>query len=172
MGWFKQGVAGGDTDAMVALADCLLTGKGSPQDPVQALELLRTAAVFNHPAGVVMLGDLLRRGIPGVAEPDLDEAFRLFSQASEMGSLEGQANLGVMLVNGWGTEKNPAKAFALWEEGAHGGDPVSMYFYAMALEGGLVDSPDHEEAKNWYLKAAKSGNTPAREWCLKKGLEF
>lgn len=172
VGWFKQGVAGGDTDAMVALADCLLSGKGTPPDAVQALELLRTAAVFNHPAGIVMLGNLMRRGVPGVVAPDMEEAYRLFSQATEMGSLEGQANLGVMLVNGWGTEKNPQRALDLWKEGAEGNDPVSMYFYAVALEGGLLRDPRPDDAKTWYLKAAQKGNAPAQDWCRKHGLDW
>jgi serine/threonine protein kinase/TPR repeat protein len=170
VGWFKQGAAGGDTDAMVSLADALLAGKGTAPNAIEALELLRVAAAFNHPAALVMLGDLTRHGIPGTMEPDLDEAFRLFDLAAEMGSLTGQANLGVMYVNGWGTEKNPAKALALWKEGAEGGDAISMYFYAVALEGGLVGSTDPSAARDWYVQSARKGNAKALEWCRRNNV--
>jgi serine/threonine protein kinase/TPR repeat protein len=172
VGWFKQGAAGGDTDAMVSLADALLSGKGTPPNPAEALELLRVAAAFNHPAALVMLGDLTRHGIPGTMEPDLEAAFRLFEQAAAMGSLTGQANLGVMYVNGWGTEKDPAKAFALWKEGAGGGDAISMYFFAVALEGGLVGDPDPSGAREWYVESARKGNEMARAWCRRNNIAF
>jgi len=75
-----------------------------------------------------------------------------------------------MHVNGWGTPKDPAKAFALWKEGAELADPMNMYFYAMALEGGLVAAPQPAEARKWYILAAKKKNAPAREWCQRNGI--
>ena len=72
--WFQQGTAGGDTDSMVSLADCLLHGKGIARNESQALELLRAAAALNHPAAMNMLGDMLKKGVPGLLDPNPGEA--------------------------------------------------------------------------------------------------
>ncbi|GAB4169445.1 MAG: hypothetical protein Fur0032_07970 [Terrimicrobiaceae bacterium] len=170
--WFRQGAAGGDTDAMVALADCLIRGKGTDQNLPEALDLLRSAAAFQHPAGLVLLAQLTKTGIPGVLPPDLNEAFRLFQNAADRGSLEGQANVGVFYVNGWGTPKDPGKAMQLWKEGATLGDPTSMFFYAQGLEGGIHGKPDPSQAREFYIRAAQKGNASAREWCRKKRIEL
>ncbi|MFZ4682530.1 MAG: protein kinase domain-containing protein [Terrimicrobiaceae bacterium] len=171
--WFQQGSAAGDTDAMTSLADCLLYGKGIAKNEVQALELLRTAAAFHHENAMNILGDLLKKGIPGVLEPDPKEAVRLFAEAAKMGFLDAQANLGVMYVNGLGGVKTDRpKAFALWKEGAELGNAMSMYFYAMALEGGLVTPPDPAGAKKWYVESARRGNPAANAWCRARGISF
>jgi TPR repeat protein/predicted Ser/Thr protein kinase len=167
--WFQQGAAGGDSDAMVSLADCLLHGKGIAKNEAQAIELLRTAAALNHPNAMNTLGDLLKKGIPGLLDPNLGEAFRLFARARDMGFLDAQANLGVMYVNGLGVPVDRNQAFSLWKDGAAQGNALSMFFYAMALEGGLTGPPQPAEARQWYLEAAKRGNAAATAWCRRNG---
>ena len=167
--WFQQGAAGGDTDAMVSLADCLLHGKGIAKNEAQAVELLRAAAALNHPNAMNTLGDLLKKGIPGLLDPNVSEAFRLFARAKEMGFLDAQANLGVMYVNGLGVPVDRNQAFSLWKDGAAQGNAMNMFFYAMALEGGLAGAPQPAEARQWYLEAAKRGNAAAAAWCRRNG---
>jgi TPR repeat protein/serine/threonine protein kinase len=167
--WFQQGAAGGDTDAMVSLADCLLHGKGIAKNEAQAVELLRAAAALNHPNAMNTLGDLLKKGIPGLLNPNVNEAFRLFARAKEMGFLDAQANLGVMYVNGLGVPVDRHQAFSLWKDGAAQGNAMNMFFYAMALEGGLAGPPQPAEARQWYLEAAKRGNAAAAAWCRRNG---
>jgi serine/threonine protein kinase/TPR repeat protein len=169
--WFQQGAAGGDTDSMVSLADCLLHGKGIAKNESQALELLRAAAALNHPAAMNMLGDVLKKGIPGVLIPNAGEALRLFARAREMGFLDAQANLGVMYVNGLGVPTDRNRAFNLWRDGAERGNAMNMFFYAMALEGGLIGPPQPAEARQWYLEAARRGNAAAAAWCRRNGAE-
>lgn len=169
--WFQQGAAGGDTDSMVSLADCLLHGKGIAKNESQALELLRAAAALNHPAAMNMLGDVLKKGIPGVLNPNAGEALRLFARAREMGFLDAQANLGVMYVNGLGVPTDRNRAFNLWRDGAERGNAMNMFFYAMALEGGLIGPPQPAEARQWYLEAARRGNAAAAAWCRRNGAE-
>jgi serine/threonine protein kinase/TPR repeat protein len=167
--WFQQGAAGGDTDAMVSLADCLLHGKGIAKNEAQAVELLRAAAALNHPNAMNMLGDLLKKGVPGLFDPNVSEALRLFARAKEMGFLDAQANLGVMYVNGLGVPVDRNQAFNLWKDGAAQGNAMNMFFYAMALEGGLTGAPQPGEARQWYLEAAKRGNAAAAAWCRRNG---
>ena len=163
--WFQQGAAGGDTDAMVSLADCLLHGKGIAKNEAQAIELLRASAALNHPNAMNMLGDLLKKGVPGLLDSNMSEALRLFARAKEMGFLDAQANLGVMYVNGLGVPVDRNQAFSLWKDGAAQGNAMNMFFYAMALEGGLTGAPQPAEARRWYLEAAKRGNAAAAAWC-------
>lgn len=170
--WFRKGADLGDTDSIYALAQCLADGKGVEQDRAQAIELSRAAAAFNHPAAIVLLGDLTLQGVPGVLDSDQKEAFRLFTKATDMGSMEGQAMLGVMYANGWGTPKMPEKAFELWKEGADLGEPLSMYNLAVALENGLASKKQPAEAKKWFRSAARKGHAGAKEWCQKNKVSW
>jgi TPR repeat protein len=116
-----------------------------------------------------MLGDLLEKGVPGLLNSNVGEAFRLFTRAKEMGFLDAQANLGVMYVNGLGVPVDRNRAFGLWKEGAAQGNAMNMFFYAMALEGGLNGAPQPTEARRWYLEAARRGNAAAAAWCRRNG---
>ncbi|MEI6033946.1 MAG: serine/threonine-protein kinase [Verrucomicrobiae bacterium] len=171
VGWFQQGAAAGDSDAMVALADCYRYGRGVPRSEIKAVEVLQAASALNHPQAMNTLGDMLKKGLPGYFAPNYQEAFRLFSAAQRLGNADAQANIGVLYANGQGVPKDPQKAFAIWKDGAENqGSPMCMFFYAMALEGGLVGEKKPDEAKEWYLRAAKGGNPSAVEWCRQKGV--
>jgi TPR repeat protein len=61
------------------------------------------------------------------------------------------------------------QAFSLWKDGAAQGNAMNMFFYAMALEGGLAGPPQPAEARQWYLEAAKRGNAAAAAWCRRNG---
>ena len=173
VGWFQQGAAAGDSDSMVSLADCYLYGKGVARNELKAVEILRTAAALNHPHAMNTLGDLLKKGLPGLFPPDGAQAARLFASAMAMGNWEAQANLGVMYANGQGVPKDFQNAFDLWKEGAEKrSNPTCMYFYAVALEGGLVGEKRPDEARDWYARAAKAGNAQAAEWCRRNNVSF
>jgi len=170
--WFQQGAAGGDTNAMVALADCKLNGKGTEVDVPGAVEILRTAAALNNAIALNMLGDLVKRGVPSLTPQSYEEAFTLFSRSMEMGNDDAQANVGVMYVNGWGVPKDAKKAFELWRQGAKDKNPLCMFFYAQALEGGLMGQRQPDEARKWYIESARMGNATARTWCQKHNVPF
>jgi len=170
--WFQKGNDKGDTDSIYALAECLAAGKGVAQDRPKAVELLRAAAAFNHPAAIVLLGQMTLQGVPGVLDADQNEAFRLFTRANAMGSSEGQALLGVMYANGLGTPKLPDKAVELWKEGANFEEPLSMFNLAIAYQDGLTGKKQPEEAKKWFRAAARKGHAGAQEWCLKHGVAW
>ena len=171
VGWFQQGAAAGDSDSMVALADCYLYGKGIPRNGIKAVEILQTAVALNHPHAMNTLGDLLKKGLPGYFPPDYPQAAKLFASSMSLGNWEAQANLGVMYVNGLGVPKDPQKAFSLWKEGAEKrSNPTCMFFYAVALEGGLAGEKNPAEARDWYARAARSGNGSAADWCRRNNI--
>jgi TPR repeat protein len=84
-----------------------------------------------------------------------------------MGSLSAQGNLGVLYINGEGVPRDDKKAAELFRDGALKGNASCMFYYAMCLEGGRGVKTDEEEAKEWYVKAAKAGDRRAVEWCRK-----
>jgi uncharacterized protein len=117
-----------------------------------------------------LLGDLYRRGVPGLIEPNFDESVRLFSQAKELGFLDAQGNLGVLYIYGQGVPKDEKKAVALFRDGAEKGNALCMYFYAMCFEGGVGIDKDRQAARTWYVRAAQGGNRTAIEWCKKNNI--
>ncbi|GAT32025.1 serine/threonine protein kinase [Terrimicrobium sacchariphilum] len=174
--WFTKAADGQDADGMYFLAECYLSpdsSKGVLRDPQKAFVLLSTAAtVRNHTRAMNLLGDIYTKGIPNVVERDYAKAFDFFSKASAGGLLDAQGNLGVLYINGQGVEKDPAKAAALFKEGAEQKNPLCMYFYAMCLDGGFGVEKNASEAREMYRAAARLGNAKALDWCRSKGVSL
>jgi serine/threonine protein kinase len=168
--WFSKAAEKGDSAGMYTLAECHLFGKGVPKDPKRALELLTAASALNDPRAMNLLGDLYRKGVPGIMKPNFDESVRLFSQAKELGFLDAQGNLGVLYIYGQGIPKDEMKAVALFRDGAEKGNPLCMYFYAMCFDGGVGIEKDPESARSWYVRAAQGGNRTAIDWCKKNNI--
>ena len=168
--WFSKAAEQGDSAGMYALAECHLFGKGVARDPKRAVELLTSASALNNPRAMNLLGDIYRKGVPGVIEPDFAESVRLFSRAQELGFLDAQGNLGVLYIYGQGVSKDEDKAFGLFRDGAEKGNPLCMFFYAMCFEGGVGVEKDREAAREWYVRAAQGGNKTALDWCKKNNI--
>jgi serine/threonine protein kinase/TPR repeat protein len=168
--WFSKAAEKGDSAGMYALAECHLFGKGVPKDPKRAVELLTAASALNNARAMNLLGDLYRRGVPGLIEPNFDQSVRLFSQAKELGFLDAQGNLGVLYIYGQGVPKDEMKAVAIFRDGAEKGNALCMYFYAMCFDGGVGIDRDRESARSWYVRAAQGGNRTAIEWCKKNNI--
>jgi serine/threonine protein kinase len=168
--WFSKAADKGDSAGMYALAECHFFGKGVQKDPKRAVELLNAASALENPRAMNLLGDLYRKGIPKVIEPNFDESVRMFSQAKDLGFLDAQGNLGVLYIYGQGVPKDEKKAVALFRDGAEKGNPLCMYFYAMCFDGGVGINQDREAAREWYVRAAQGGNRTAIEWCKKNNI--
>jgi len=171
--WFTKAADGQDADGMYFLAECYLSpdsSKGVLRNPRRAFELLTTAATLkNHTRAMNSLGDIYKKGIPNVVEPDYAKAFDFFSKASAGGLLDAQGNLGVLYMNGQGVEKDAAKAAALFKDGAEQKNPLCMFFYAMCLDGGLGVEKNTDAANAMYRAAARLGNPGAQKWCRADG---
>ncbi|MDX2081145.1 MAG: protein kinase [Terrimicrobiaceae bacterium] len=172
--WFQKAAAAGDPMAMFLLAECHLLGLGVPENKAAGVEWLEKSAELGSPLAMNTLGDLAKKGIPGVLPANPAKAFELFSKASELGLMDARGNLGVLYMTGFpGLEPDPDRAVALFREGVEADNPACMYFYAVSLERGLGGlTADTDAARAWYVKAAGLGNGPAREWCRKKNIPF
>jgi TPR repeat protein len=162
---FTKASDNGDVEGMYALGECYFFGKGVEKDPKKAIDLLATSAGLNNVRAMDLLGNIYRKGVPNLLEPNHEEAFRLFSRAAEMGYLDAQGNLGVLYINGQGVTKDEKKAVSLFQDGAEKGNPSCMFYYAMCLNGGVGVEKDPDAARGWFVKAAKGGDRRAVEWC-------
>lgn len=169
--WFKRASDLGEVEGMRLYADCLLDGLGTEVNEAEAARLYSSSMSLGDVPAKSRLADMYRKG-RGVPQADLAKAFSLFQEAAKDGFLEAQGNLGVMYMNGESVPPDPAKAVALWKDGAEKNDEICMVFYAMALEGGAVGASDPEEAQKWYKKAAKLGNPKAVDWCVQNSVDF
>ena len=169
--WFKKASDQGEPEGMRLYAECLLDGLGVPVNEAEAARLYSSAIALGDVPAKSKLAQLYRSG-RGVPKRDLETAFRLFKEAADDGFLEAQGNLGVMYMNAESVPADPAKAVALWKDGAQRGDEICMFFYAMSLENGALGKPDLGAATEWYRKAARLGNPRAIDWCVQHGVTF
>lgn len=170
VGWFERASAAGDDDAMTALAECLIYGKGIQKNLPRAVELLQKAAALHHPLALNLLGDLYARGT-GVPQ-NFPQAYKLFSQSAAQGFGDGIANVGALTMRGEGTPADPGKAIAIWKAGIDRGFPSCMVNYAKALESGQGIPADPSLARHWYVRAARGGNEEAIQWCREHKTAF
>jgi TPR repeat protein len=104
--WFAKAGDGGMADALVALAEMMVNGRGGPRDHfdaarhfLRAAELghgaafrwFRQAAERSHPQAQLMLGRYLRLGLAG--PPDIEEARVWFKRALDSGLSEAATEL-------------------------------------------------------------------------------
>lgn len=170
--WFEKASEAGDPEGQFALAECLLRGLGSlKRDPARAVALLKRAAEQDYPRALDLLGTVYSQG--KVVPKDYHASYEYYQRAAKLNYAPSMANLGVLLMNGHGPsgQPDPAGAVHLFERGANAGDPISMLYLAMALEGGAGLPPNPKKARTWYVAAAKAGNKRALEWCRNQKIE-
>jgi len=88
-------------------------------------------------------------------------AFEFFSQQYAMGNLDAGFRLADMHLKGQGTPRDPARAFALFQELAHEGEVVAEYELGVAYEYGNGVPIDDDQAATWYRLAARHGSLAA-----------
>ncbi len=178
---FRSAAEKGDAPAKGALGDCYLLGKGVEQDKEKAIEYYRDAASGGDVRFMNRLGDVLHNlGSEAVKNKQngtvyFEEAFQLFTKASDRGSLDALGNLGVLYLNGEGVPApDPRKAASLFEKGARSENPnpFCMYMYAACLEKGFGVKGNPLQARNWYVKAAEAGVPKAAAWCRENSVLF
>ena len=145
----------GSSSAMVELGVLYGTGAGVARDEAQARKLFERAAQAGNPRGVSNLAAL-----GGAANPA--QARELLSKSAETNP-EAQYQLGMMLSEGTGGEKDDVAARALFEKAAaqnHPGALERMGAFAQIGRGGAKDS---DAAKAYYERAAALGDEDAKK---------
>ncbi len=145
----------GHAPAAVLLARFYLSGPaaGIERDPVKAVELLKSAAVLDHPEGLYYLGLLTRAGT-GTAQ-DADAGLRLLVRAAEGGFVQAQFELSKIYSTMAPPETEQALRWLM--EAAQGGITEAQFYLANALEKGQGAPNDKAKALEWYRRAAEGG---------------
>jgi TPR repeat protein len=148
----------GSSAAMVELGVAYGTGAGVAKDEAQARRLFERAAEAGNPRGVSNLAALGG----GAAAADPVRSRELLGRAAETNA-EAQYQLGLMLSEGAGGEKDDAKARAMFEKAAaqnHPGALERMGAFAAEGRGGPKDA---SAAKAYYERAAALGDEDAKK---------
>jgi TPR repeat protein len=94
-----------------------------------------------------------------LGDADLNLAFRWYRRGAELGSADAQNNLGSMLLNGVGCERDPAQACDWYRRSAEQGNAEAQYNLAKRYLHGDGVHQDYSAARMWFEKAAVQGHT-------------
>jgi len=92
---------------------------------------------------------------------DYKKAAQLFKSASDVGSADGQAWLGMMHLRGRGVAQDDAKAAELINASAEAGSPAGLRFSGVLHQEGRTVPQDYGKAKEFYERAASKGDAVA-----------
>jgi uncharacterized protein len=148
----------GSTSAMVELGVLYGTGTGIAKDEAQARKMFERAAQAGNPRGVSNLAALGGSGV--AANPA--RARELLSKSAETNA-EAQYQLGMMLSEGAGGEKDDAAARALFEKAAAQNHPGALERIGAFAQAGRGGAKDSEAAKAYYERAAALGDEDAKK---------
>src|SRR5581483_10620774 len=158
---YQKAVDLGDAGAMIALAQILGKGDGTPVSFDRARALLEKAVAAGEAiGGWESLGDLYRNAAPDKRDPR--KAEDAYQKAVELGDPWAMLSLADMLANGDGLPVDFDRARKLLEGAAGAGEVKAaaralgdLYRYAAA------DKRDPAKAAGAYQKAAELGDTGA-----------
>lgn len=147
----------GSTSAMVELGVLYGTGNGVARDEVQARKLLERAAESGNPRGVSNLAAL-----GGGASADPARSRELLGRAAETNA-EAQYQLGMMLAEGSGGQKDDFGARAMFEKAAAQNHPGALERMGAFASEGRGGPKDASAAKAYYERAAALGDEDAKK---------
>jgi len=158
----RAAVDAGNTEAMRALADMTIYGRGGPRNPQEALALLHRAADKGSALAEQDLGDLYLLGAPGVPM-DAREGFRWMATSARHGNLEAMEQLGSLYLHTPDSSlQDPAEAYrwlvrASLLDAARSQEALSTLLAEGAIVNGrTVIAPDTIQADMWFRIAARS----------------
>jgi TPR repeat protein len=147
----------GSTSAMVELGVLYGTGAGVAKDEAQARKLFERAAQAGNPRGISNLAALGGGG----AAADPVRSRELLAKAAETNP-EAQYQLGMMLAEGTGGEKDDVRARALFEKAAAQNHPGALERMGAFAQEGRGGAKDKDAAKAYYERAAALGDENAK----------
>ncbi|MEU3466005.1 tetratricopeptide repeat protein [Streptomyces sp. NPDC006733] len=88
---------------------------------------------------------------------DLARAARLFGEAADAGVVEGMRELGFMLTNGIGVNRDPVQANVLFRQAAEAGDGYAAFNLSVNYYHGAGGARNFREFSRWLQFAANLG---------------
>ena len=179
--WFQRGRQAGDTEAARMVGVCYLYGEGTPKNEDEGIRILQDLAKLGEPKAITLMGQCYYYGRGQFKEKSEEERYRMarsfFDQAIKADEWDACGYLGVMYEWGQGGKEDWKTAARLYFQGVEHESPICMYYYAQALENHgpeirkMLDRPQ-DDAKTYYVKAAKGRVREAKEWCVKNNVKW
>lgn len=104
----------------------------------------------------------LRKGLRCDRDGLYEEAAKWYELAARQGLAEAQNNLGVMLKDGQGVERDEAKAVEWFRLAARQGNVLAQSNLGWMFHGGRGVEQDYDSAQYWYRQAAQQGHAAAQ----------
>jgi TPR repeat protein len=152
----------GDRDAMRALADMQVYGRGLPRDAEQGLALLRRAAAAGSATAAEDLSKLFLRDAPGIPR-NPSEGFHWLAESARLGNAAAMLDLGSMYFNFPNAAmRDPAEGYRWLMRAAPVDNPAAQEMLSGVLAQGArvgartVIPPDPIAADMWLRLAARS----------------
>lgn len=156
--WLKKALRTNpnNTDALIALATCFLTGRGVSQNAAEAFDLLTTAARLGSSEAIVKRALCYLRGC-GVPQ-HIQTALTTLRDEEKRGSALAKLELGICLKHGMGVEKDVSGAFILLSEAMRLGSLDAKIEVAKCLKDGIGVPVQREEAILLLKEASLQGS--------------
>ena len=161
--WLKRAAATVDREfphALYKLAE--VYEKGYPPiiypDLAYSLKLLKDAAALEFPPAMTRLGEGYEFGRYGL-DKDERESIRWFMTAATLGDPDAQFSLAGWYLTGSPDNLAPSEHDALFwtQKAAAYGLPKAQYAMGYFCEMGIATIADADEARRWYIQAARNG---------------
>ena len=135
-------------------------GYGCEKDRALMLELVTASSEMGSRYGQLMLGDLYRHGLRGLAL-DQDQATALYRLAAAQGLDMAQNTLGSLYMHGKTVAVNWEEALRWHMLAAVQGDPAGLYWVARCHEYGRGVPRNTDKAIHWLKRASAAGDEPS-----------
>jgi hypothetical protein len=152
----KADAEAGDAGCQNYLGVLSELGRGTAQDPAEAVRLFRLAALQGLAAAQYNLGRHYAAGL-GIRKSQI-EAARWYRLAAEQGSTAAQNALAILDASGRGLLRDPDAALELFRRAATSGYALAQFNLAVAFDRGRLMPHDPLRAYIWYSIAARLGS--------------
>jgi TPR repeat protein len=152
---FKPAAEQGHAEAQYLLSCLYHSGRGVPQDDMQAAEWCRKAAEQGILGAQLSLAVMYAEG-QGVLQ-DYTQAAFWHRKAAEQGNAKAQYNLGDLYDHGQGVPQDYAQAAFWWRKAAEQGHAYAQFFLGGLYHDGQGVPQDDTQAAVWWRKAAEQG---------------
>ena len=133
----------------------------TPPAAQRALEAIQASQSAGGTVGIALMGIVYYHGY--TVKQDDALAAQWFLKAAQLGHMNAQYNLGVLLNGGQGLPRDIDGAMAWYRKAAGQGDSNAQFNLGYAYETGQSVAVDMKEAVLWYGRAAAQGDVEARK---------
>jgi TPR repeat protein len=158
MEWYKKGMAFGDPEAVLSIANLYAAGlENTPPDPAKAMSLAAQAAAKNCTKAMVFLGEKYADGKQGIGR-NISLAIKWLKEASDNGDRQAMLALGEIYLGDLpGLVKDEHTGLFWIKKAAEAGSPKAMLILAKYYNEGTLVEKDIIAARYWYNQAVLKG---------------